>query len=408
MKVRLLNKHFDVIAAGAGASGMAASISAASRGKNVLLLEKGERPGRKILASGNGRCNLMNYGPPRYYGDAGFAETVLRACTPAMITAFFNHYGLMLTREEEGRVYPLSCQASTVLSVLKTAMEIHNVKVLTNSPVSEIVRNGSEFSVITESGDCFSAGRVIISCGGTAQPRLGGSADGYRLLQSLGHSVIRPFPSLVPLTTDSKSISGLSGIRVRCRVSLVEDHAVLHTAEGEALFTDYGISGICVMQCARFSEGRKAHLELNLLYQAFQNEQQITDEMKRMRTLYDGFSPLCLLDGMLHQKVAYAVLKQAGIPMRGEKAGDLSDDQLLRIAETASRYRVMITGSRGFDFAQVTAGGAVCSEFEPSTMQSRIVPGLYAAGEVLNVDGDCGGFNLMFAFSSGLIAGRSV
>ena len=397
-----------MVVAGAGASGMAASICAASRGKSVLLLEKGERAGRKILASGNGRCNLMNYGPPRYYGDTGFAENVLKACPPAMITAFLNHYGLMLSQEEEGRVYPLSCQASTVLSVLKSAMEIHKVTVLTSSPVSEIVRHGREFSLSAENGGCFTAENVIVSCGGAAQPRLGGSTDGYRLLESLGHSVLRPFPSLVPLITDRKSISGLSGIRVRCRVSLVEDHVVLHQAEGEALFTDYGISGICVMQCARFTEGRKAHLELNLLYQAFRNKQQIADELKRMRSLYAAFSPLCLLDGMLSQKVAYAVLKQAGIPMRGEKAGELSDDQLLRIAEAATRYRVGITGSRGFDFAQVTAGGASCREFDPSTMQSRIVPGLYAAGEVLNVDGDCGGFNLMFAFSSGLIAGRSV
>ena len=403
-----MNQNADVIVIGAGASGMAAAICAAGRHGNVLLLEKGEKPGRKILASGNGRCNIMNSGTPRYFGDPAFAGEVLRRCPSEEIRRFFAHYGLMLTEEEDGRIYPVSYMSSTVLSVLKTAMEASGVRLLTRTGAISISRRDRAFEVTTDSGAVFTAGRVIVTCGGAAQPKAGGSADGYGLLASLGHRIISPQPALVPLETDRKSISGLSGIRVRCTVSLAQGDRILHEEKGEVLFTDYGISGICVMQCSRFVLNGETQILLNLLDGIFPGSMEACDELKRRRQLFRSFSPVSLLDGILAAKLSYAVLKQADIPMRGETAGDLNDSDLRRIAETAFHYRIPVTGNRGIDYAQVTAGGADCSEFAPATMASLIVPGLYAAGEVLNVDGDCGGFNLMFAFSSGMIAGGAV
>ena len=398
----------DVVVTGGGASGMIASVLAAERGKSVLILEKGDRCGRKILASGNGRCNLMNRGKPRYYGDPEFARQVLAQCTEEMLTGFFRKYGLFLREEEDGRVYPVTERSDTVMNILKAALETCGVRTETNACVTGARKENEKFVITLANGRQILSEKLIVACGGAAQPKLGGSADGYRLLESFGHTLIPVFPALVPLETDKKSVSGLSGIRVRCRVTLYAGGTRLHSEEGELLFTDYGISGICVMQCARFSSGAETVLSVDFLSASFDDRRKVIEELRRRQGVFADRSPVSLLEGLLASRIAYAVLKQACIPLRGETAGDLSRDDLERIAATAGNYRINITGSRGMDYAQVTAGGADCREFDPVTMQSRIVPGLYAAGEVLNVDGDCGGFNLMFAFSSGLNAGNAV
>ena len=398
----------DVIIIGAGASGMAAAVKAAERNKNILVLEKNDRPGRKILASGNGRCNLMNEGHLRYYGDNGFVHTIMKKIPVGSLKTFFGTYGLLLASEEQGRIYPVSFQSSSVVSVLKNAMDANNVKIRTGITVDSVSVKKGLFSVKDMDGNIWESEKLIISCGSSACPKLGGTDSGYDILRSVGHSIVPVVPALVPLTTDKKSISGLSGIRARCRVYLYEDKTLLHSEEGEILFTDYGISGICVMQCARFTNGKRTHMDIDFMYGIFDNPDRLLAELKRRREIYGKRSPVCLLDGILADHIAYAVMKQAGIRLRGEKAGDLSDFELKNVAQTAFCYKVSISGTRGMEYAQVAAGGADCSEFNPETMESLIVPGLFATGEILNVDGDCGGFNLMFAFSTGLLAGISV
>ena len=408
MKVHDLDLKHDVIIIGSGAAGMIAAISAAERHRKVLLIEKADRPGRKILASGNGRCNLMNRGKPRYYGDPGFAGKVFGNCSGDDLSTFFRRYGLFLNEEEEGRVYPLTNQSQSVLSVLKNALALNGVSVRMNCRAESVRWDGPVFRVTVSTLETLEAGKIIVACGGAAQPKLGGSPDGYEILRSLGHTVVPPVPSLVPLNTDNRSISGLSGIRIRCTVSVARGNEMIHREEGEVLFTDYGVSGICVMQCARFIEDGDCCLLLNLLRHAFPGRDEALRELRERKLRFAACQPVWLLNGILPEKVSYAVLKQAGVPMRGETAGEISDDTLGKIADTAFAYRIGVTGSRGFEYAQVTAGGVVCREFNPSTMESVLVPGLYAAGEVLDVDGDCGGFNLMFAFASGRIAGSAV
>lgn len=403
-----MDRNTDVIIIGAGAAGMAAAIRAGERGRRVLLLEKADRAGRKISASGNGRCNLMNSGTPRYFGDPAFAAEVLRHCTKEDLAAFFRRYGLMLTEESEGRVYPFTFQSASVVSALRNALDLTGSALTLNEAAESAVRENSQFAAHTISGKTFTAKSLIVACGGAAQPKLGGNTDGYRILTSFGHTLIPVRPSLVPLNTDSKSISGLSGIRVRCGVTVQSGGKPVHQEDGEVLFTDYGVSGICVMQCARFAGESDTMLEMNLLKDAFPDREACVTELKRRRDLFAGLSPLCLLNGILPERLSYAVLKQAGTPLKGETAGDTGDELIERIAGTGYGYRINITGNRGMDYAQVTAGGIDCAEFNASTLESRIVPGLYAAGEVLNVDGDCGGFNLMFAFACGLTAGSSV
>ena len=398
---------YDVIVIGAGAAGLTAAISAAETGASVAVLEKAEKAGRKILASGNGRCNMMNRGQLRYFGDAGFAGQVLSFCSAEDLACFFRDYGLLTCEEEDGRVYPFSLHSSTVLTILANSLRTEGAEMFLRSGATSVWHEYNQFRVLTESGFEFHCRKLIIACGGKAQPRLGGSEDGYAFLCSLGHTKSGCIPSLVPLVTDKRSISGLSGIRVRCGVNLFNDGVSVHREHGEVLFTDYGISGICVMQCSRFVRQSGSIIELNLAGDAFRDDSALYSELRRRYCQFSRFSPVCLLEGFLVSRLSYAVLKQAGIPLSGELVSDLSDEQLKRIATKAFHYQIPVLGTRGMDYAQVTAGGIICSDFSAETMESRIIPGLYAAGEVLDVDGDCGGFNLMFAFASGRIAGMS-
>lgn len=225
------------------------------------------------------------------------------------------------------------------------------------------------------------------------------------MLRKSGHSVTAPFPALTPLNTDGKSISGLSGLRVPADLRLTRDAVCLHREKGEVLFTDYGISGICVMQCARFVTDPPYLLHLDLSVGTGLNPQAFQREIRERRQRFAMMVPDMLLKGMLPSKLSYAVCKQAGIPLRGERIQHLSDQQIESVAQRATDYRLTVTGTRGFDQAQVMAGGADCGQFRPSSLESRLVPGFHVTGESLNVDGDCGGFNLMFAFASGILAG---
>ncbi len=401
-----MRQTYDTIVLGGGASGMAAAVSAAEHGRKTLLLEKGNRIGKKILASGNGRCNIMNTGKPRYYGDADFAGKVVENCTAEDLGCFFRRYGLLVREEKEGRVYPVTMQAVSVLNALQYALKINRVDLFLNAGEAEIVHTGGEFLCRTADGTEYMAERLIVCTGGAAQQKLGGSFDGYRLLRAMGHRLVPVFPSLVPIVTDRKSVSGLSGIRAHGTVSLMDGKTLIHREKGEILFTDYGLSGICVMQCSRFACGKSGlHIEIDLISDVFPTQKEAVAEMVTRRDRFRSFSPVTLLEGILVPKLAYAVLKQAGIPLRGETADSVTDADLARIVQTACRYKVQAIETRTLDDAQVTAGGISCTDFDPQTMESRLERRLYAAGEVLNVDGDCGGFNLMFAFASGLIAG---
>lgn len=398
---------YDVTVIGGGAAGIAAAISASEQQANVLLIERGNRLGRKILASGNGRCNILNKGQFKYYGDSKFAESVLSECSFSELVSFFRQYGLFLTDERDGRVYPSAFQSASVLDVLKTALSLRNVEVKLQSSVQSLRKDSERFAVFLDDGQSIYSRRIVIACGGLSQPKLGGTDSGYKLLSSFGHPCTPLFPALVPLITDSLSISGLSGSRVQCTVSVKYGSEVLHSETGEVLFTDYGISGICIMQCARFLQNPGMIIELDFVRSIIPDSEELYAELLRRQRIFSIHSPLTLLEGILSSRIAFAVLKQAGIPLRGEICADLTKEDLKKIAITVSHYRIQVTGTKGFEFAQVTSGGIDCSKFDSHTMESGIISGLYAAGEVLNVDGDCGGFNLMFAFASGRLAGKS-
>ena len=397
---------FDLIVLGGGASGIIASIVAAEKGQKVLLVEKNDRPGRKIASSGNGRCNIMNRQKHRYYGDSSFASQVLKQCDLHDLTGFFRKYGLLLTEEREGRMYPVTFHSSSVIDALLRALKINGVFLRTNCRASTVSKERNLFCVSVSENEAFRGNKLLVSCGGPACPSLGATADGYGFLRTFGHHTVPQYPSLVPVVTEPVCISGMKGIRVQCVLSLLEDQRLLHRTEGELLFTEYGISGICAMQCSRFlHQHPRAYFEADFLSRIFSDPSEAKAELLRRRKTFSGFSPCVLLEGLLLPRLAFAVCKQAGLTLRGETAAELDDDALDRIVYSATHYHIQPTGTRGMEYAQVTSGGAVCSEFNAHTMESLICPGLYAAGEVLNVDGDCGGYNLMFAFASGMLAG---
>mgnify|MGYP002624996693 CR=1 FL=1 len=392
---------------GGGASGLVAAIAAASMGDSVLVLERQSRPGKKLLATGNGRCNLMNLSPPKYFGDSEFALAALAACPPERIERFWRELGLGLRQDGEGRVYPCTFQAATVLETLMLSLDRHHIQLENGADVVSARRQGPLFSLRLRDDRTLDAHRLIICCGGPAQPRLGGTDAGYGLLTGFGHRLIDPSPSLPPLETDRRSVSGLAGIRVKCEICLENDGVVVRRETGELLFTEDGISGICVMQCARFATPGKSICEMNLIEDLTPEMESAVAELRERKNRFPEEDPIILIQGFCLPKMAFAVCKQAGLALRGERNADLQESDLRAIVRALTAYRVKVTGRKGFEQAQVSAGGLECGAFRPENLESKLVSGLHATGEMLNVDGDCGGYNLMFAWATGILAGTN-
>ena len=400
-----MKEIYDLVVIGGGAAGLAAAVCAAEKGDRVLILEAGSALGRKILASGNGRCNLMNLKEPKYYGDREFACEVLKEFPASRQFDFWHHLGLRLAEENDGRVYPCTYQAASVLYALKTGLEINHVQILLQTPAVSLAKEHDKFLVYS-SKETFYSQRVLVTTGGPAHRKLGGRDDGLTLLKPFGIRHFPFFPALTPINAEKKYIAGLSGIRVRCHVRLKDESGnTLHQEEGEVLFTDYGVSGICIMQCARFVGNGRKILELDLAGRIFPNNIYLLNELFERKRRFSEQTPEALLNGILVPKLSFAVLKQAGFSLRGEKLGSVTDEAIRKAAETVQHYRILIEGVRGIDEAQVSAGGIDCEAFDPKTLACRDIFGLHVAGELMNTDGDCGGYNLMFAFASGILAG---
>lgn len=393
---------------GAGAAGMAAAITAAASGNNqVLLFERQARVGRKLLATGNGRCNLSNRqtNASRYHGNnPDFVCGALEAFPVETVLDFFQTLGLYTVTEDGGRVYPYSDQANSVVDVLRFALNRQNIRLLTATEIISVRKQGNCFRMKDQAGEQWESDRLIITCGGAAGTKLGGGLSGYQLLRSLGHHCTKLFPSLVQLKTETEFVRALKGVRANASLRLTIHGSLLATASGEVQFTDYGISGPAVFDLSRAaatSEGTVLHLDLLPDYRG-------EDLLSALCIRVSRFPALLaedLLTGILHNRLGRMIVKASGIALN-EPLTALSWNALTQVVALCHDLTLHVVGNMGMDGAQVTAGGAQTMEFDPKTMQSRIVPGLYAAGEVLDIDGDCGGFNLQWAWSSGLLAGQ--
>ena len=395
----------NVCVIGGGAAGMLAALTAAENGHRVLLLERQSRVGRKLLATGNGRCNLSNYhvSPAHYHGGAGFCDFALSQFDVGETLQYFASLGLLTVSEASGRIYPMSNMAGSVLDVLRYALERPEIDLQTGQTVTAVRKMPEGFPVKTET-DTFSARRLILAAGGAAGSKVGGGMDGYRLAKSLGHHRTALYPSLVQLKTDPTYPRALKGVKAQCGISICRGSQVLARNSGEVLFTEYGVSGPAIFDLSRSVSAGGSDLTCLLNFFPDWEEAEVLHWLSQRQAAMAAHEASTLLTGSCHTRLGQMICKSAGFT--NQRAAGLTRDDLRRIARQATHFALPITGTCGFDQTQVTAGGLDTSEFDPRTLQSRLVPGLYACGELLDIDGDCGGYNLQWAWSSGRLAGK--
>ncbi len=388
---------------------MAAALSAAKQGNQVVLLERQNRVGRKLLATGNGRCNLTNANIDisRYHGQQpALVQSVLSKFDQSKTLELFSSMGLITTTEDSGRVYPLSDQAGSVVDVMRFAMDAAGVKVVTGCQVTAIYPVDSGFEVVSDIGR-YEAHKVIICCGGMAGTKLGGVKLGYELLKSLGHGITKLYPSLVQLKTDDTFVRSLKGVRADAYVRLYRGDSLLAESAGEVQFTEYGASGPAVFEISRAASVNKGGLSIHFDLLRNLDVQDVSAMIEeRIRTMPE-LTVENLLTGMLHNRLGRMVLRYAGFDLNRPVA-QLSPGDIAAIGAAVKDFSLPVIDTLSFDSAQVTAGGARTDQFDPDTLESLLVPGIYAAGEVLDVDGDCGGFNLQWAWASGYVAGMTL
>lgn len=390
---------------GGGASGMAAALAAAeNENAQVLLFERQARLGRKLLATGNGRCNLTNAhaNPDHYHGEAvEFVTPALKRYNARETVEWFGSMGLYTVEEPSGRVYPYSDQANSVVDILRFALDKPNIRVLTGFEVTKVKRSDDGF-LVESAQETFACHKLIIACGGLAGSKLGGSMSGYKLLMKFGHHCTKLRPCLVQIKSSWPGCVSLKGVRANCRAQIIRDGNIHASSEGELQFTEYGISGPVIFEISRDVCHEKGNwiCRLDLLPEM---EKTVLLQMLREKR-HTALAAEELLTGVLHNRLGRVVVKEAGISLHAP-IYQLEDWELEKVCETVHSLTIPLTEPMSMDSAQVTAGGIVTTEFDPNTMESTLVGGLYACGEVLDIDGDCGGYNLQWAWSSGRCAG---
>lgn len=396
-----------VLVIGGGASGMMAALTASECAENeVYLIERQSRMARKLLATGNGRCNLTNLhlSEDNYHGEQrAFCNTALREFDVKETLRYFRSLGLLTMAEESGRVYPYSNSANSVADVLRLALEQReNVHLHTACEITALRRRKGIFYAESEE-NCFDAERVIVCAGGAAGGKLGGTDWGYRLLMGFGHSRTKLYPSLVQIRTDSTYVRALKGIRCDARASFSCGRIYAECC-GEIQFTDYGVSGPAIFELSRMASSTEGGtLRLDLMREV--EEAELYALLLARREALPQVKLEDFLTGMLHNRLGRTLLRSCGYSLE-QHCGTLDDASLRQICHAVKNFELLVLGTMGMEQAQVTAGGIRTSEFCAETLESRLCPGLYAAGEVLDIDGDCGGYNLQWAWSSGRLAGQ--
>lgn len=399
---------YDIAVIGGGASGLAAAAAASEQARHaqkhlkIAVLEKNPRVGKKLLMTGNGRCNLenMNAAPEHYHGDTAEAASILKRFPPEKILEAFRAHGLFCREMDEGRVYPYSLQASSVLNILRRAIDTAGVETICDFPVQNIENISGGFSVSSEKGR-VNARKVIVAAGGKACPQSGSEGDGYGLLRVFRHSVVPLLPALVQLRTDTKRVRPLKGVRCMAAASLLENGREKKTVRGEVQFTENSLSGICIFELSRFLESKTAEVSLDLVpeYTAADLESFFRVQARQCGELPAAQLTEGLLNKALGTEVVKAALNGASVP-----AGALSEADFRNLAGQVKHFRFPIQGKAPFQNAQVTAGGIPLAEVDEN-LQSRLCQGIYLCGELLNLDGECGGYNLHWAWASGITAG---
>lgn len=416
----------DVIIVGAGASGLMAGICAARRGKKVLIIDRMAKAGKKIYATGNGKCNYTNtqYDYDSYRGEnVDIVSEVLAKFSYEDTIDFFEELGV-LAKNKDGYIYPYSEQASSVVEVMLMELDNLGVKILLEENVQKIIKNSNMkmnkkivineskyskdiddkkneenvgYTVVTDKNKHICS-KVILATGGMASPKLGSNGSGYALAESLGHSIVKPNKALVQLKTKGKEYKSLSGVRIQGKVTMYIEGEEIRTNYGEFVFTDYGISGIPIMQLSRYaavglSNNKKVRIELDF-YPDIDDKELLVLLRNRQKNCYykDNYE---LLIGMINNKLAAYIDRK-------------SNGRLEAMIRYMKKLPMEIVDTNSWDNAQVTAGGVSTKEIDYHTMESKVSKGLYITGELMDIDGTCGGYNLQWAWATGYIAGNNV
>ncbi len=412
-------KLYDIIIIGAGASGLMAAAIAKSKNAacQIIVLEKNPFPAKKIYATGNGRCNFLNRTatPKDYFcrETPGYISKVIASVftvmPPGRMEDEFRRMGIVAA-EEEGRLYPRSMQAKSVAEALLQELQLQDVRIQCNSAVKTCYKEGEVFHLLCLDGKEYKSNKVIFTTGGKSGCQYGSEGDGYGLARNLGHQIIKPIPALTQLLTE-ESTDDLFGVRAQAGLCLWKETAGIRQLvaedEGEVQFTKEGVSGICTFNISRFlelEEGSAYELQIDVFTEYTEAElgELFLERRANLSERKAGF----MLYGLLPDKLSDAILRRAGIDAEG-KVKEISRKVLRELAEICKTLSFTAIGTKSWKESQVTAGGVVLSEVHPKTLESKLVEGLYFGGEILDVDGPCGGYNLGWAFASGYVAGQA-
>jgi len=397
---------------GGGASGMMAALTAARLGADVTLYEHNNAVGKKILASGNGRCNIINTtaSSEDYFGENPyFVQYALKQLPFETFEKFCHSIGLILDSKDDGRCYPLSNEAKSVVSVFKNSCINSGVKIQTEIHIDSISKNDNDFVIHSNIGK-HRYDKVLIATGSEAAPQLGATTDGYGFASSFGHYIVPTYPSLVQLHLSSNFHQRMSGIKTVAEVHLYINGKKEDSVNGDILFANYGISGLAILDISQKASlallnHERVDISLNLLPRY--NRQSLISLLEKLSQSIPEYSTETFLSSILPSKIAHSLLKSCDLdPI--QPVSSLSSKSFKKIAHTIQDWRFEVTDTHGFKHAEVSGGGVSTSQINPKTMESTLVKGLYFAGEVLDIVGRRGGFNFHFAWASGMLAGKEM
>ena len=403
-------KQYDLLVIGAGASGMMAAITAARENKKVCIIEKLDKAGKKLLATGNGKCNFTNadMSPECFGGDKTFVSYVLDYFSVEDCLRFFHSIGIY-PKNKNGYYYPNSEQASSVVNAFLEEIERVGIMISYDTQVLDIVSSKETVNINTNKGS-FCAQKLIIATGLLAAPKLGSDGSLFEIIKSFGHRFVPILPALCGFYCKGMQFKKVSGVRAAGTVTAIVDGKNVAKDTGEIQFTDYGLSGIPVFQISRFlSKGlyEKSEVKISINLLPTWEKEQVLEELKHRKVLKSAQAVSMLLNGLINQKLSDAILEKANIK-NDVFVSSLSEANIGRIAELLQNITVSVTKYRDYEFAQVCTGGIPVGDINIKTLESKLVPNIYFAGEILDVDGICGGYNLHFAWATGYLAAKSI
>lgn len=399
---------YDVCIIGGGASGLIAAISAKRTRPDlkVIVIEKNDRVGKKFINTGNGRCNITNadISADHYYSSDNAFFDYFDGFSLNDTKDFFESIGVLFKEKEKGKIYPYSLQASSVLDALRYECERLLVDIHCSEKVEKLDKSNDKFQVATNLSS-YTSQTVIIAAGGAASDKLGGCRDGYNLLKQYGHTCTHLYPCITAVKTELNLIKALKGIKTDAILTLKVGNS-RKSDFGEILFTEYGISGPPVLQLSQMLKGRADNALFSIDFMPEYDFESIVSMIKkRLNSVYEDKLENLFI-GMLNKRIGQTIIKSAGLQL-SDSASNLNEKEIRGIVSKIKKFPLEVTGVRGFEYAQVTGGGIELNRFNHETMQSNLCKGLFACGEVLDVTGDCGGFNLQWAWTSGYKAGLS-